>query len=85
MKHLCLAALALGAALVPAAAQPQVPTACRSFRPITGTRLDVSATGEVTRVPDVAIISAGVMTRSADARPPRSRRMRRGWSGSGRR
>jgi uncharacterized protein YggE len=29
---------------------------------IGGTRLDVSATGEVTRVPDVAIISAGVQT-----------------------
>jgi uncharacterized protein YggE len=29
---------------------------------ISGTRLDVSATGEVTRVPDMAIISAGVQT-----------------------
>jgi uncharacterized protein YggE len=29
---------------------------------ISGTRLDVSAMGEVTRVPDVAIISAGVQT-----------------------
>lgn len=29
---------------------------------MTGTRLDVSATGEVTRVPDLAIISAGVQT-----------------------
>src|SRR5207237_8110022 len=34
---------------------------------ITGTRLDISATGEVTRVPDVAIISAGVVTRSPTA------------------
>jgi len=34
---------------------------------IAGTRLDVSATGDVTRVPDIAIISAGVMTRSATA------------------
>ncbi len=34
---------------------------------IAGTRLDVTATGEVTRVPDVAIISAGVVTRSATA------------------
>jgi uncharacterized protein YggE len=34
---------------------------------ISGTRLDVSATGEVSRVPDVAIISAGVQTRAATA------------------
>jgi hypothetical protein len=32
-----------------------------------GTRLDISATGETSRVPDVAIISAGVVTRSATA------------------
>jgi uncharacterized protein YggE len=30
--------------------------------PISGTRLDVSATGEVSRVPNLAIISAGVQT-----------------------
>ena len=29
---------------------------------ISGTRLDVSATGEVTRIPDLAIVSAGVQT-----------------------
>jgi uncharacterized protein YggE len=29
---------------------------------LAGTRLDISATGEVTRVPDLAIISAGVQT-----------------------
>ncbi|HEX8938135.1 MAG TPA: SIMPL domain-containing protein [Sphingomicrobium sp.] len=34
---------------------------------IAGTRLDINATGEVTRVPDVAVISAGVVTRSASA------------------
>jgi uncharacterized protein YggE len=34
---------------------------------IGGTRLDVNATGEVTRVPDVAVISAGVVTRAATA------------------
>jgi len=34
---------------------------------IAGTRLDVNATGEVTRVPDVAIISAGVVSRSTTA------------------
>jgi uncharacterized protein YggE len=35
--------------------------------PISGTRLDISATGEITRVPDVAIISTGVVTRAARA------------------
>ena len=35
--------------------------------PITGTRLDINASGEVTRVPDVAVISAGVVTRAATA------------------
>jgi uncharacterized protein YggE len=34
---------------------------------IAGTRLDINATGEVTRVPDLATISAGVVTRSANA------------------
>lgn len=34
---------------------------------LTGTRLDVVARGEVTRVPDVAVISAGVVTQSANA------------------
>jgi len=36
-------------------------------QPIAGTRLDISATGEATRVPDVAIITAGVVTRAASA------------------
>jgi hypothetical protein len=36
-------------------------------RPIAGTRLDVSATGSVSRVPDLAIISAGVVTKSTTA------------------
>ncbi len=34
---------------------------------ISGTRLDVVATGEVNRVPDLAIISAGVVTRASTA------------------
>lgn len=64
MRTLILA-LALGAAALPSvaaaqSAQPQVP-------PIVGTRLDISATGESTRVPDVAIISAGVVTRAPSA------------------
>ena len=34
---------------------------------ISGTRLDVVATGEVTRVPDIARISAGVVTQAPTA------------------
>src|SRR5207248_1967609 len=65
MKQVLLAALLLGAAALPAAANAQqTPSITQS---IAGTRLDISATGEVTRVPDVAIISAGVVTRSQTA------------------
>lgn len=64
MKHAYLAVLAFGVAAAPAAAQAQVAPAVQA---ISGTRLDVSATGEVTRVPDLAIISAGVVTRSTTA------------------
>ena len=64
MRNALLGALALGALAwtVPAAAQQASIT-----QTITGTRLDVSATGEVTRVPDVAIISAGVVSRASTA------------------
>jgi uncharacterized protein YggE len=64
MKHFFMAALMLGAAALPAAADAQQASITQS---ITGTRLDVSASGDVTRVPDLAIISAGVVTRSATA------------------
>ncbi|MEA3058004.1 MAG: uncharacterized protein QOF34_819 [Sphingomonadales bacterium] len=65
MKQTLLAALMLGAAALPAAANAQqTPSITQA---IAGSRLDVTATGEVTRVPDVAIISAGVVTRSATA------------------
>ena len=64
--RLLLAALMLGAATIPATAQAQSgPTITQA---IAGTRLDVSATGEAARVPDVAIISTGVTTRAATAR-----------------
>ena len=52
---------------LPAAALAQAPAPVAHVQTIAGTRLDISATGEVTRVPDIAIISAGVMTRSATA------------------
>ena len=65
MKQTLIAALLLGAAVLaaPAAAQPGQSIT----QSISGTRLDVNATGEVTRVPDVAVISAGVVTRQATA------------------
>jgi len=64
MKNLLIAALMLGAAGLPSAAFAQQATISQS---IAGTRLDVTATGEVTRVPDVAIISTGVVTKSPTA------------------
>ena len=62
MKIAYIAALA--ALAVPAAAVAQESVA---VRPVSGTRLDISATGTVTRVPDLAIISAGVVTKSSTA------------------
>ena len=64
MKPILLAALMLGAATLPAAADAEQASITQT---IAGTRLDISATGEVTRVPDVAIISAGVISRSPTA------------------
>jgi uncharacterized protein len=64
MRYAFVAALTLGAAALPAAAAAQQSTINQT---IAGTRLDVTATGEVTRVPDLAIISTGVVTRSATA------------------
>ena len=60
-----LIALALLAAPIsaPAAAQQ----AADINQTISGTRLDLSVTGEATRVPDLAIVTAGVVTRSAHA------------------
>jgi uncharacterized protein YggE len=66
MKHALLAALLLGAASLPAAAEAQQQVTFA--QPIAGTRLDISATGEATRVPDVAIISAGVVTKATTAK-----------------
>lgn len=63
MTRSVLAALALASAAIPAAAAAQTLVA----QPLAGTRLDISATGEVSRVPDVAVISAGVVTRADTA------------------
>ncbi|MEO7787116.1 MAG: SIMPL domain-containing protein [Sphingomicrobium sp.] len=58
-------ALLAGAALVGTPAAAQVTTTLA--QPISGTRLDISATGEATRIPDVAVISSGVTTQAATA------------------
>ena len=60
--------LALAAAAAIPASQAMAQGAAPIFaQPVSGTRLDISATGEVSRVPDIAVISAGVVTRSATA------------------
>lgn len=62
MRRLTLAALlALALPLAPAMAQPAPAQATA------GTRLDVVATGEVTRVPDIVRINAGVVSQAATA------------------
>ncbi|HYX45697.1 MAG TPA: SIMPL domain-containing protein, partial [Sphingomicrobium sp.] len=64
MKNVLLASLLLASAAVPTAASAQQASITQT---IAGTRLDINATGEVTRVPDVAVITAGVVTRSSTA------------------
>ena len=59
MRSILAAALLLAA--VPAAAQTS------EVRPIGGIRLDVVASGEVTRVPDLVRINAGVVTQAPTA------------------
>ena len=63
-KHIIAACLA-AAAVLPAPALAQQATINQT---IAGTRLDINATGEVNRVPDLAIITAGVVTRATTAR-----------------
>lgn len=58
-----LPALALLAAAVPASAQVPVPV----LPQITGTLLEISAQGESRRTPDLATITAGVVTQAAEA------------------
>lgn len=60
MKPILFASLG-ALAMTPAAAQVITPS------PIAGTRLDVTARGEVLRVPDIALITAGVVTSAPDA------------------
>jgi uncharacterized protein YggE len=60
------AVLLASAVALPAAAQGQGTVAFA--QPVAGTRLEVSATGDATRVPDVATVSAGVVTRATTAK-----------------
>lgn len=66
MRRLILGALLAATALPPTAAFAQ-PEPAPAFVAIRGTRLDVVATGEVSRVPDVARITAGVVTTAPTA------------------
>ena len=65
MKNSLLAAALLASAV--AIAAPAAAQDVAVVRPMPGTRLDISATGTVSRVPDLAIISAGVVTKSTTA------------------
>ncbi|MEG3194152.1 SIMPL domain-containing protein, partial [Lysobacter sp. D1-1-M9] len=65
LRPLVLAiALSTGAIAMPASAQQAVP----SQPNVQGTLLSVSAVGEARRVPDIATLSTGVVTRAPDAR-----------------
>jgi hypothetical protein len=78
MRHLMTASL-LALAVLPAAANAQPVAVPVPGQTISGTRLDVVATGEVSRVPDIARISAGVVTTAPTATAAleeNSRRMR---------
>lgn len=70
------------AALLAAALAPALPAAAQvsEIPPLAGTRLDVTATGEVSRVPDIVRITAGVATQAptaADALRQNAERMER--------
>jgi uncharacterized protein YggE len=65
MRFLTMAGAALGALTLSAPASAQQASITQT---IAGTRLDINAVGEVTRVPDIAIITAGVQTRSTTAK-----------------
>jgi len=65
MRIVMLTASLIAAALPLGAARAQ--QAAAITQTIAGTRLDINTTGEVTRVSDVAIVSAGVQSRSTTA------------------
>lgn len=57
----------MAVAMMAGAALPGVADAQTAMK-LDGTRLDLSVRGEVSRVPDLAVISAGVVTQAEDAR-----------------
>jgi len=63
MKILLAALLVAAVPAAPALAQVTTTLA----QPIAGTRLELTATGEATRIPNLAMISAGVVTRAPTA------------------
>ena len=65
MRNLLLLGLVAATAMATPATLPAQASAI--VQPVAGTRLDISATGTVSRVPDLAIISAGVVTKSVTA------------------
>ena len=65
MMRILLSASVLALAAVPAAASAQGTPS--TIQTINGTRLDIVATGEVTRVPDIVRVSAGVVTTAPTA------------------
>jgi len=65
MMRILFSASILALAAVPAAASAQMTPA--PVQTINGTRLDIVATGEVTRVPDIVRVSAGVVTTAPTA------------------
>jgi uncharacterized protein len=64
VRNAVFALLIISGAVLPAGAAAQQPAVTQM---INGTRLDLDVSGEVMRVPDVAIISAGVVSRSTTA------------------
>ena len=67
-KHRCTAAaLALASLLLAGTAFAQTAPVAAPMTPSDGTLLSISAQAEARRVPDVATLSAGVVTQAADA------------------
>lgn len=64
MRSLTFGTLMLAALAVPGLASAEPPSITQT---IAGTRLDIEASAEVTRVPDIAVISAGIVSHAATA------------------
>lgn len=64
MRSLSFGAFALAALVLPSLANAEPASITQT---IAGTRLDIEASAEVARVPDIAVISAGIVSHSASA------------------